>query len=451
MNIINHLLTGLNQNGALSGIRTTAFQPGQILNGKIVKLFPNGIASLQVGSQKIVAQLEASLEANQRYWFQVQPGEGKVRLKVLASMAQHARSTDTIASLVKELHIPHTAENLKITTYLLKEQLPVNKDLVEQTARWLKESPTVEAGLEAVKQMVKRELPMSKAAFQAIAAAVIPDSLTESIETLGSLLQKEPLSKSGQQLAAIIKQLFDNEEYPVVSSAPNAEIAAGGQSQKMPNDSPLMTTSSFVNHIKELVNRLGYTYEHEIGKFLQGISDNPSNSDALKPLLLDFIMEEQAGLVRDKAETILHKITGLQLLAQDFAPIEQFALQIPLPLMHKTVDLTMQWSGRKCGNGQIDSAFCRIIFYLELEHLHDTMVDMQVQNRIITLTIVNEFEDLKQIAAPYIDILKGNLEELSFTLSSVHFVKHSEHKIKKETQALSPYLTSRYSGVDIRI
>ena len=33
------------------------FQPGQILNGKIIKLFPNGIASLQVGSQKVVAQL----------------------------------------------------------------------------------------------------------------------------------------------------------------------------------------------------------------------------------------------------------------------------------------------------------------------------------------------------------------------------------------------------------
>src|SRR4051794_22472060 len=83
MNMINNLIIGLLKEGSASHLKTTSFQPGQILNGKIIKLFPNGIASLQIGSQKVVAQLEASLEANQKYWFQVQSGEGKVRLKVI--------------------------------------------------------------------------------------------------------------------------------------------------------------------------------------------------------------------------------------------------------------------------------------------------------------------------------------------------------------------------------
>src|SRR3954468_14275932 len=91
MNIINNLMAGLLKEGARSELKTSSFQPGQILNGKIIKLFPNGIASLQVGSQKVVAQLEASLEANEKYWFQVQPGEGKVRLKVIGHAADNGR------------------------------------------------------------------------------------------------------------------------------------------------------------------------------------------------------------------------------------------------------------------------------------------------------------------------------------------------------------------------
>ena len=61
--------------------KALTFKPGQILNGKILKLFPNSVATLQVGSQKVVAQLEASLEANEKYWFQVQSGEGKGQIE----------------------------------------------------------------------------------------------------------------------------------------------------------------------------------------------------------------------------------------------------------------------------------------------------------------------------------------------------------------------------------
>ena len=58
-----------------------------------MKLFPNGIASLKTGSQTIIAQLEAPLEANKSYWLQVQPGEGKPRLKVLGNAGEMEKIT----------------------------------------------------------------------------------------------------------------------------------------------------------------------------------------------------------------------------------------------------------------------------------------------------------------------------------------------------------------------
>ncbi len=453
MNNISNILAGWNDSRTLLDSKTVSFQPGQILNGKIIKLFPNGIASLQVGSAKIVAQLEASLEANQRYWFQVQPGEGKVRLKVLASVVDYGhRSGDSLFTLIKELQIPVNAENKNITRFFLKEQLPVSKELVERTASWLKESESVQAGLEAVKQMVKRQLPMTKETFQAILMATDSFSLTESLERLSGLMQKESLSYSGQQLALFIKQLLANSTVNEVDIPNTREELELADKSKVVADTSLHTPASFVKIVKELMQQIGYTYEHEVKGILQDLPNDGFKAHTLKPLLLNYIREESAGPVRDTAEAILHKITGLQLLAQEFAQIEQFAFQIPLSLRQKTVDLTMQWSGRKLENGQIDPSYCRILFYLELEQLQDTMVDMQVQNRIITLTVVNEYDYLNQLTSPYIDILKENLQVLGYKLSFVHFVKPGEYKTKNETKTLSSYFSnSPYSGVDIRI
>lgn len=56
---------------------------GQIINGKIIRFLPNQMAVIQIGSQKLMAQLETSLAANQQYWFKVQSEAGKIHLKLV--------------------------------------------------------------------------------------------------------------------------------------------------------------------------------------------------------------------------------------------------------------------------------------------------------------------------------------------------------------------------------
>jgi hypothetical protein len=56
---------------------------GQIIIGKIMRILPNEMAVVQIGSQKLIAKLEISLAANQQYWFEVQSEAGKIRLKLL--------------------------------------------------------------------------------------------------------------------------------------------------------------------------------------------------------------------------------------------------------------------------------------------------------------------------------------------------------------------------------
>ena len=78
------------------------------------------------------------------------------------------------------------------------------------------------------------------------------------------------------------------------------------------------------------------------------------NRDSLKSLLINYLEENPAGVVRETAEKILHKITGFQLLGQESGPMLQISLQLPIMLGQKAVDLTMQWSGKKQENGKID-------------------------------------------------------------------------------------------------
>src|SRR4051812_6365420 len=105
-----------------------------------------------------------------------------------------------MTGLLKELSIPVNKENMEIMRFFLKEHLPVSKEIVHQTADWLKESHADQAGLEAVKQLLTKQLPMSKTAFQAILAVMNNESFSESLETLGNLLKGRPSTKTGSQL-----------------------------------------------------------------------------------------------------------------------------------------------------------------------------------------------------------------------------------------------------------
>ena len=97
------------------------------------------------------------------------------------------------------------------------------------------------------------------------------------------------------------------------------------------------------------------------------------------------------------------------------------------------VDLTLQWNGRrKANSNEIDPAFCRVLFYLELETLQETFVDMQVQNRIITITVMNENQNLSMLAKPLISKFerRARFIELYFIKCTFYeFIKGSRKKV----------------------
>ncbi|GAE43628.1 hypothetical protein [Mesobacillus boroniphilus] len=112
----------------------------------------------------------------------------------------------------------------------------------------------------------------------------------------------------------------------------------------------------------------------------------------------------------------------------------------------------MQWSGKKTEDGKIDADFCRVLFYLKLEHLDDVIVDMQVQNRIMSVQIFNENPTLRKMAEEMTPLLKLKLAEIDYHLSSVHFHVPGQSQTGRNQRSLAElYGQKEYSGVDIKI
>ncbi|MFJ7929425.1 hypothetical protein [Peribacillus sp. NPDC096448] len=211
---------------------------------------------------------------------------------------------------------------------------------------------------------------------------------------------------------------------------------------------------SVAHQLKEMTKILGLQLEHALIN-LPGddMADFPKDLETLKPLLLKLLNEQIPASIKEMAEQILNRITAQQILSQENGPIQNLLLTLPLNLGSIQTDLTLQWSGRKTKEGKIDPDYCRVLFYLELERLEETVIDMQVQNRIIKVTVINGHGAiLEEAAGQYLDILRENLGKMDYRLSGVSFVNPVNEKERELKVNRLPFLEAgSYSGVDIRI
>ncbi len=193
---------------------------------------------------------------------------------------------------------------------------------------------------------------------------------------------------------------------------------------------------------KSVLDKLGINYEAALGK-----GEIPGK-DQLKPMLVQFLSENHSTPSKEMAQNLLHHLNGQTVASGDSGPIQSIIMQIPLSFMSQQTDLTLQWTGRKNEKGEIDSSHCRILFYLELKGIKETMVDMNVQNRIVSLTIYNHL-DLKQSAESLSAPLREGLESMGYHLSSIQIKEWEAKEIP--LMNISVKQKAAYTGVDIKI
>src|SRR5699024_1393946 len=108
-----------------------SLRPGQIVQGKILTIYPNHRAELQIGSQKMIAQLEAPLIVGERYHFQVADTSKMVELKVIGTNLK-SESVDNMTQLLNELNLKSSRTVQQFVHTLLNEKLPFTKQQLQQ-------------------------------------------------------------------------------------------------------------------------------------------------------------------------------------------------------------------------------------------------------------------------------------------------------------------------------
>ncbi|RAK23353.1 hypothetical protein B0I26_101314 [Anoxybacillus vitaminiphilus] len=207
--------------------------------------------------------------------------------------------------------------------------------------------------------------------------------------------------------------------------------------------------------MKQMIQSLGLQYEADLQSAVKAKTMKDASFDELKPLLLKVLQEFSShSVVKEAVEPVIHRLTAQQLLSQEQGPIQHIFLQLPLRLGEQLTDVTVQWHGKKQENGQIDPNYCRILFYLQLPFLKETIIDVHIQKRVVNISIMTEVTGLEPIIASMQPMLKENFEKLRYKLSAVKVVQPvKQHQRDDSLLRFSAVQLTQgtYSGVDYRI
>ena len=143
---------------------------------------------------------------------------------------------------------------------------------------------------------------------------------------------------------------------------------------------------------------------------------------------------------------LLARLNGMQLQSGDQGHQHQLVMQVPMQFLGKKTEATLQWNGRMKDDGKIDADYARILFYLNMESIEQTMIDMQVQNRIVTVNVFNDNDVLQMLAKPLSATLKDGLAKHDYQLSGVFVKKFDVQVAQKKVKQEQPT-----TGVDFRI
>jgi|GEM_PF-4635370 len=161
-----NLISSLSKLVQQPGVRAFP-KKGQVINGKIQELLPQNRAVVQLGSQKVTAQLEASLSKGKSYLFQVGSTDQKIQLKVITQLGESQRNS-TVKQLLNGLGIKPTKENRLLTSQLIKKSIPFQGSDLKQAAALYQRADDKKASSEILIQMLQKQLPIKTSVYNAL-------------------------------------------------------------------------------------------------------------------------------------------------------------------------------------------------------------------------------------------------------------------------------------------
>lgn len=334
------------------------------------------------------------------------------------------------------------------------------KPVLDQVKAWVNnESLLSQNQKQQIQQLISRfeQIPPSKQAIE-VFAKQMQEQLTKAFSenaTTRLFTQNEQGVSAKNQLLSLLKpdtNVLQNDMLlrnlvKVTQDSPLPQMQSA-LTQAEAQVQSAADSKAMEQAIKTVLKGLGVSYEAALAN---KAGDVQAVAQQMKPQLLALIQDMQTPpALRDAAETVMARLNGMQLSSGENGHQHQLVMQVPLEFFGKKMDATLQWNGRMKEDGKIDANFARVMFYLNMENLAQTVIDMQVQNRVVTINVYNDIPQLDTLAMSLKGTLKAGLLEKEYTLSGV-FIKpfgeqHAKNVTKNATQS-----DEQQGGVDIRV
>lgn len=332
-------------------------------------------------------------------------------------------------------------------TALLPFQLDTSKLLktLEQTA--IKKDSIIEQSTKIDQQFSPiinkaniHQIPLSSSDFTKLKAQIetklLPLMTDKQQQQIKVLLQNN--SDSLEHLQTILKTFANEQTYARIEG-----LVKGAGNGK----NPLMAIPHeiFLAQVGQVLQTTGLSHEYNLANDLP-----EQQSTTIKSMVIQ-LLQQSDGVTNDRAQQLLHFITGMQIHSvNDATNVLQASIQIPGEKLALNKDLQLEFEGKKTESGKIDPAYCRILFYLDLFNLKETIVDMNIQKRSVAITVFNDNPAMLDHSHKLKPVLSEGLKALKYNLSTISVKPLKQIDVNKGS-SLTKTENNSYQGVDYRI
>jgi hypothetical protein len=182
-------------------------------------------------------------------------------------------------------------------------------------------------------------------------------------------------------------------------------------------------------------------------------------TDSLKAALLQLnAMDDTPPSLKESAQQLLQQITGQQLLLSPdrTSMFSHITMMIPMNNEQGQQTAAVHIQSRKGSRGEIDANNCRLLFDLRMKSIGDTLVDVQVYNKIVSLHVHNDHDFVANLLESSRDEIAATLQNVGYQFLSLKcspFPEVALEQVKDATRSpnASSYTSKPYKGVDLRV
>ncbi|WP_433943418.1 flagellar hook-length control protein FliK [Paenibacillus sp. SN-8-1] len=247
------------------------------------------------------------------------------------------------------------------------------------------------------------------------------------------------------------------------AAAPSGEVPAGSVPQAAPGEPAAPARSGAATALPGTAVPAGQHERHAAVAGPAALPEVPAAAaepaaairETLKSVLMQVLdSSDLPPQLQDTAKQLVNQLTGQQLLMNTdrTAPFAQMTMFLPFtgPDGDQTASVHIQ--SRRGRRGELDASNCRLWFDLQMKHLGQVMVDVQVADKKVILKIHSEQEAVGAFIENRQEEIKDAVEAAGYRLLSLKAEPMDTSSKRQGADSVPPlYVPPAYKGVDFRI